>query len=213
MMLIVSFAQNSHAYLLVGVNSDYQFALNSNNPKGDPSGKRIGLYLSYGEDAYFGSLKLYKGDINYTSGTNASDDQTDLEIMAGYRIKPNISAFLGYRQRSLDFSRSSQPILEATEKLNHLGGGGAITFPIPNKLIVVADAKLYILTSSYNSDALENSATGYSIGTSVGLLRKLRKDIQANLSGVVQMTNTEYETGGSYTDTMLGVSIGVSRLF
>ena len=205
--------ENAHSYYYGGIDTDVLYSIEDSNSEGNAKGYRVGPTLAYGYDRYYTSFKFRLGSETFSSNSNAAQGSTDVELNAGYRVTPLLSAFVGYRYRSLDFTRSIESQLDATETFSHFGLGAAISYPLAKDWLLKSDIYTYYLTNNYESDSMKNSGSGYSGGTSVGILKRWNDGYKANLSYKLQYTNAGYFTGGSFNSISTGLSVGVGKVF
>ena len=217
LLALIAFSGSASAYIIGGLNADAVYTREGNNPEGNASGYRTGLMLGYGFEHYYTALKLGLGNDNFSGASNADQGQTDVELNVGYRLSPVLSAFIGYRNRSIDFNRTANDAnpnsLKASERLNHFGLGAAMTYPLAPSWMFKADINAYYLNSQYENDSFRNSGSGYSAGISAGILRTFKNGFNASLTSKAQASNTGYFTGGKYTDILGSLSLGVTRIF
>ena len=212
LLSLFAFSGNASAYFIGGLNADAVYSLENKNPEGNASGYRTGLMLGYGYEHYFTALKLGLGNDSFSGSSDADQGQTDVELNAGYRFSPMLSAFVAFRNRSLDFNRTVSTPLQATEKLNHFGVGAAIAYPIAPNWIFKADVNTFYLNSQYENESFKNSGSGFSAGVSAGVLRTFKSGFNVSLTSKAQASNTGYFTGGTYTDYLGGLSFGVAKI-
>ena len=217
LLALIIFSGNASAYVIGGLNADAVYSREGNNTEGNASGYRTGLMLGYGFEHYYSALKLGLGSDNFSGASNADQGQTDIELNVGYRLNPMLSAFIGYRNRSLDFNRTANAAnpnpLKATERLNHFGLGAAMVYPLAPSWMFKADINAYYLNSQYENASFKNSGSGYSAGLSAGILRTFKNGFNASLTSKAQASNTGYFTGGTYTDILGSLSLGVTKIF
>ncbi len=214
-LLLVAMTGHAHAYYYGGINADALFALKSDNPEGNARGYRTGFTLGYGYTRYFSSLKLGLANENFSGSSDANQKITDIALNLGYRFDPMLSAFVGFRNRSQNLDRTTATPLDARESFSHFGAGVALSRPVAPRWIMKGDAFLYFLSSSYKNktQSFENSGSGYSAGVSAGFVRTFKDNFNIDLTARLEMSNTQYATGGRYTDVLGGLSVGLAKIF
>ncbi len=203
----------ARSYVLMGLDVTFWNTLAGENVKGkNSSSNDPGIFLGYGQNAYYAALRVNNAKTTYQDTATGKENRHDIELIAGRRVSNRLSLFLGYRYSNSIFEKN-RTNLKNRETASQFGMGLAWTHAIRSKTRLKTDTSLSYLHSTSQSDSLANGARGMRFSASTGLVHTWSRNYHPNITGHLRYSSVRYATGSSYQETLLGISIGILKLF
>ncbi len=176
---------------------------------GQATAPLAGLSVGYYKDKYFFGAGFVLGDYKI-KGTSDSLSRTDLDVIAGYQLDQEWSAFMGYRFNQMEFDDDNDSSFK--ENTHGIGGGVMLTQILNESWVGFATFALsgLITTAEYKDSSREdNDGKGFSVNAEGGAIYRINTDLDLALRVKYQTSRLDYESSNwPHSYLRLGASLG-----
>ncbi|MDH5218232.1 MAG: porin family protein [Gammaproteobacteria bacterium] len=178
---------------------------------GNAHGIAAGPNVAYAHDRYFGAMGFTIG--NYFGDNDATFGRNELDISLGYRILPNISGFLAFKQSYISYD-STPTELSFSDTISTTGGGIAFSYPVTHELIAIGTLSMDYSIDNYKSSQQNVSGKGLGNTGEIGLSYRVAKrtSVNARMKGQATVLNYD-ETQTSWNTRIWKLGLDVVHAF